>query len=344
MTETCAAVPLRWVGPVRLASGPCPGDWRVPLATYEQPLWPSVARGARVSRAAGGLHVAVGSARMSRSILLAAPSAARALELAGQWELDPPAALAEIVGAGRRYARFLALRTQVAGHLLYARLEVDPADAAGHNMVTAAADAVAQWLLATYPELTYVSVSGNTCCDKKPAAINGILGRGRVVIVEGLVPAAVCQAELRVAPGAVVELNTRKNLLGTQLAGGLRAANAHFANMLLAFYLATGQDGANVVEGSQGFTTAELRGDDLYFAVTVPHVIVGTVGSGKDLPHVRAALERLDCLAPRPPGENAARLAALCGAAIWCGELSLLAALTHPGELMRAHRQLERRA
>lgn len=33
------------------------------------------------------------------------------------------------------------------------------------------------------------------------------------------------------------------------MAGGVQSANAHFANMLLAFYLATGQDAANIVEG-----------------------------------------------------------------------------------------------
>ena len=43
------------------------------------------------------------------------------------------------------------------------------------------------------------------------------------------------------------------------LAGGIRSANAHFANMLLAFYLATGQDAANIIEGSQGIVHAEVR-------------------------------------------------------------------------------------
>ena len=37
-------------------------------------------------------------------------------------------------------------------------------------------------------------------------------------------------------------------------------------------------------------------------------------------------------------------LAAICAATVLCGELSLLAAQTNPGELMRAHLALERRA
>ena len=123
----------------------------------------------------------------------------------------------------------------------------------------------------------------------------------------------------------------------------ISAANAHFANMLLSMYLATGQDAANIVEGSQGLVHAEVRNGDLYFSVTVPNIIVGTVGNGKDLPFVQENLKLLDCVAARAPGENAKRLAVIIGAAVWCGELSLLAAQTNPGELMRVHRGMERK-
>jgi hydroxymethylglutaryl-CoA reductase (NADPH) len=44
------------------------------------------------------------------------------------------------------------------------------------------------------------------------------------------------------------------------------------------------------------------------------------------------------------PGQNARRLACIAGATALCGELSLLAAQTNPGELMAAHLKLERQA
>ncbi len=141
----------------------------------------------------------------------------------------------------------------------------------------------------------------------------------------------------------MADLNLKKNLIGTMLAGGLRSANAHFANMLLGFYLATGQDAANIVEGSQGFTHAEVTAAATSISpATLPHLIVGTIGNGKDLDFVRDNLDLLGCRAERPPGANARRLAALCAAAVLCGELSLMAALTNPGELMDAHLRLER--
>ena len=112
--------------------------------------------------------------------------------------------------------------------------------------------------------------------------------------------------------------------------------------MLLGFYLATGQDAANIVEGSQGVTLAEARADELYFSVTLPNLIVGTVGNGKGLPFVEENLRELGCLEAREPGANARRLALICAATVLCGELSLLAAQTNPGELMAAHLRLER--
>lgn len=338
-----AAVPMKFVGPIKVVGPEVDDEVSVPLATYETPLWPSVERGARVSRACGGIRAVVVDERMSRSVAVQAATAVDAAEAARALRTRF-ADVQAVVAATSRFARLVDLHTQQAGNLLYIRLECTTGDASGHNMVTKAADAVLQWMAREYPGLAYVSVSGNLCTDKKASAVNGLLGRGKYVVAEATVPAAVCQRLLKTGAAKVVDLNVKKNLIGTMLAGGLRSANAHFANMLLGFYLATGQDAANIVEGSQGFVHAEVTGDgDLYFSCTLPNLIVGTVGNGKELDFVRQNLERVGCAAARPAGANARRLAVLCAAAVWCGELSLLAAQTNPGELMRAHLTLERR-
>ena len=51
---------------------------------------------------------------------------------------------------------------------------------------------------------------------------------------------------------------------------------------------------------------------------------------------------RLGCLVPNKPGVNAQKLAKIIAATVWCGEISLLAAQTNPGELMRSHFAMER--
>lgn len=316
--------------------------FHIPLATFESPLWPSTARGAKISRLTNGIHVAVGDERMARSILLEAPSAMEALATM-QHILQNTAIIRDAVNATTRHGRFCDVHGQVAGHLLYLRIEMQTGDAAGHNMVTAAAEAALQAICKQFPHLQYGSLSANMCTDKKNAAINGLLGRGHYTIAEIRIPAEICRQHLRTTPARLAKLNQQKNWVGSMLAGSVRSANAHVANILLAAYLATGQDAANIVEGSQAFTLAEEQEDDLLFSLTLPNLIVGTVGNGKHLPFVEENLMRLGCRQTRPNGENATRLAAMIGAATLCSELSLLAALTNPDELMRTHRKLERK-
>ena len=312
-----------------------------PLATYETPLWPSTGRGARVSTVSGGIHLTVLDDRMTRSVYFEAATAGAAAE-AGARILAHRADLEAATRESSRFAQLIDIHLQQVARVLYVRFAYRTGDASGHNMATKAAEKCQNWILAHIPGLAYGSLSANLCTDKKVSAVNGILGRGKSVVAELTIPAKICARYLKTTPAKVVDLNLRKNWVGTSLAGTVRSANAHFANILLAFYLATGQDAANIIEGSQGFTTAEERGGDLYFAVTLPNLIVGTVGNGKGLPSVLGHLESLGCSVPRAPGENARRLAALCAAAVLCGELSLMAALTNPGELMDAHLRLER--
>ncbi len=338
---TYASVPMQAVGPVKIVGSEVNDEVMVPLATYEAPLWPSVARGAKVSMLCGGIRAVVVDDRMTRSVLLEAPNADVAHMVATRLR-HCPENLARAVAETSRFARLLDVHAQFVGNLLYLRLEISTGDASGHNMVTRAADRALELILQENPELKYVSVSGNYCTDKKASAVNGILGRGKNVVTEITIPADVCSRVLKTTPEKMADLNLKKNLIGTMLAGGVRTANAHYANMLLGFYLATGQDAANIVEGSQGIVHAEVKGGALYFSANVPNLIVGTVGSGKDADFVKKNLEMMGCLAEREPGKNARRLAVICAAAVLCGELSLLAAQTNPGELMRTHLKIER--
>nr|WP_067298589.1 hydroxymethylglutaryl-CoA reductase [Marinobacterium profundum] len=336
-----APIPMRSVGPIRLTGHLVDDKVWVPLATYETPLWHSVGRGARISVLAGGIKTSVIDERMSRSILLEADDAWAAHQalLSIKSRRD---AMNEVVGASSRFAQLIDMHSQVVANLIYLRLEFTTGDASGHNMVTNAADKLIPWILTEYPDLRYSSISANYCSDKKATAVNGILGRGKYVVTEILISRELCERKLHTTPEKIVDLNIKKNLIGTLIAGGLRSANAHYANMLLAFYLATGQDAANIIEGSQGVVHAEVRNGDLYFSCTLPNLIVGTVGNGKGLDFVEENLRLLGCKEDRDPGANARRLAAICGATVLCGELSLLAAQTNPGELMQAHLKLER--
>jgi hydroxymethylglutaryl-CoA reductase (NADPH) len=343
--EAVAGIPMRAVGPVRIISAEVDDEVLLPLATLESPLWPSTHRGARVCSKAGGIRATIIDERMTRSVLVEADSAAQVhqiyLDIQKQQNL-----LQAVISESSRFAKLIAMHGQIVGSLLYLRFELLTGDASGHNMVTLAAERMLQWILNNYPALRYVSISGNYCSDKKVSAVNGILGRGKNVIAEVSVSRELCQKFLKTTPEKIIDLNIKKNLLGGIISGGLRTANAHFANMLLGFYLATGQDAANIIEGSQGIVHAELRkngsSDELYFSVTLPNIIIGAIGNGKNLDFVQENLKLLGCLEQREPGMNARRLAVIAASAVLCGELSLLAAQTNQGELMRSHIKLER--
>ncbi|NNM58929.1 MAG: hydroxymethylglutaryl-CoA reductase, partial [Legionellales bacterium] len=296
-----ASVPMHTIGPIQIRGEEVNDLVNVPLATYETPLWPTTNRGAKVSRQSGGILATIIDERMTRSIALEADNAQTCLSVTHaikerRNELD------EIVNQASRYTRLIDMHHQIVGNLFFLRFEFTTGDASGHNMVTQAADNLMKWLLQHYPQLKHISVSGNYCVDKKVSAVNGILGRGKYVVTEMIIPRAVCIETLKTLPEKIAELNIKKNLIGSIIAGGIRTANAHFANMLLGFYLATGQDAANIVEGSQGIVHAEMRGDDLYFSVTVPNIIVGTIGNGKHLPFVQENMELMGCAADVEPG------------------------------------------
>lgn len=344
-SQPFASIPMQSVGPFKLIGDVQADDLMIPMATYETPLWPSVARGARVAAHAGGIRVTLVDERMTRSILLQAPNAGIAVKYSSQLQTRMDE-MQTIVAQSSRFANLIDTHYQIVGNLIYLRLEFTTGDASGHNMATNAADRLIPWILDQYRELEYVSISANYCTDKKVSAVNGILGRGKYVVCECTIPKKYCKRFLKTTPQALVDLHIKKDLIGSIVAGGLRTANAHVANMLLAFYLATGQDAANIVEGSQAINHAEVTSEgDLYFSTTLPNLIVGSIGNGKGLDFVLENLEQLGCRNPdAAPGENSRRLACIAAATAFCGELSLLAAQTNPGELMQAHIQLERSA
>lgn len=335
------SIPTRWIGPIQIQSRVFTGEAEVPVSTFETPLWPSLNRGARLSRLSqSGIAATLLRDTMTRSILVQCESALNLQSILEDLALRDEEIIQCVTGTSRHLS-YDSIHTHQVGNLLYIRLSIHSQNASGHNMATKAADALMQWLLQAYPALSYVSISGNMCTDKKSSAINSILGRGKHVVTELMVPHDLCKSILRATPQQIHDLNIKKNLIGSIASGGVCSANAHAANTLLAVYLATGQDAANIVEGSQCIVHTEVRGNGLYFSVTLPNLIVGTIGNGKHLSAPKQHLARMGCTPDDP--RSSQKLAIIIASAVLCGEISLLAAQCNPGELMRAHTQLERR-
>jgi len=316
----------------------------IPMSTYESALYTCVNRGAKFSRLVPeGIHAVVIRDIMTRAPVLEARDIEQAMQISkyigGNFE-----ELKDIAQSTTRFGTVLDIKAYHVGNDVYVRLIMQTGEAAGHNMTTKAGTRILQHLLKHFDGATYGSDSGNMCTDKKSAAINAITGRGKSVITEINIPREICEMHLKTTPEAIERLNTKKNLQGSIAAGTQFSANAHYSNIIAAMYIATGQDVANVVEGSYGITQAKVTNEgNLYFSTTHPCLIVGSKGHGRESESQQRSLKLLGCLEfDKPNGYNAQRLAAIVGAAAALGELSLLADQTTGGRLIQAHERFER--
>ena len=91
----------------------------------------------------------------------------------------------------------------------------------GMNMLSKATEFAIQRMLDVFPDMEVVSLSGNFCTDKKPAAINWVEGRGKSVVAEAIVPAHIIKSVLKTSTSALVDLNKAKNLVGSAMAGSI---------------------------------------------------------------------------------------------------------------------------
>lgn len=329
-------LPLGVAGPMNID-----GDMiHIPMATTEGCLVASTARGCKAINAGGGAVTIVTADGMTRAPCVEFPTIVRAAECKRWVEQEGELIVAEAFNSTSRFARVKKLKIAVAGKLVYLRFSTTTGDAMGMNMISKGCEKALSKIEEYFPDMQIVSLSGNFCTDKKPAAVNWIEGRGKSVVSEAVIPGAIVEKVLKTTIAALVELNVSKNLVGSAMAGSMGGFNAHAANILTAIYLATGQDPAQNVESSNCMTLMKAinGGADLHISCTMPCIEVGTIGGGTILPPQQAMLDMLGVRGPHPtePGANARRLARVICASVMAGELSLCAALA-AGHLVKAH-------
>jgi len=339
-TIGAAQVPVGIAGPLRVIGDYANGTYYIPLATSEGALVASVNRGAKIITESGGARSKVINDGMTRAPVITVPSIVDAVELVN-WVNEHFNEIKGVAESTSRHARLINIQPFIVGNNVWLRFKFTTGDAMGMNMVTIATDKAVKYILSNFPRARLVALSGNMCVDKKANAVNFLLGRGKTVVSEAVIPKSLLSG-WGVTAEDVAEVNNRKNLLGSALAHSY-GFNAHFANIIAAIFIATGQDVAQVVESSMGITWMEpLDNGDLYVSITLPSLEVGTVGGGTGLPTQREFLQMLGVYGSgNPPGTNALKFAEIVAAAVLAGEVNLVLALTRD-ELARAHEMLGR--
>ena len=332
-------VPVGIAGPLTIEGKFFKGKAVLPLATTEGALVASVNRGCTALNRSGGVKSRLVRTGQTRASLFEADDIDAALRLVNFAESNF-SELKKTAEKGSRFLKLKAIKPYVAGRLVWLRMTADTSDAMGMNMISIASQQVGTHLEKKLRGVKYLSVSGNLCTDKKPSLLTLLEGRGRFVIAEATLPERVVKEVLKITPREMEKLNLYKNIIGSALAGSY-GYNSHFANIVAALYLATGQDMAHVVEGSHGTTMMEMRGKNLNVSVTMPALQVGTVGGGTQLPAAQECIRLIGIKPSKKPGEAANQLAEVVAAAVLAGEISLLAAHASK-QLVDAHRRLNR--
>ncbi|HJK02570.1 MAG TPA: hydroxymethylglutaryl-CoA reductase (NADPH) [Methanocorpusculum sp.] len=335
----CVQIPVGVAGPVIVNGDYSKGSFWLPLATTEGALIASINRGCSAIREAGGAEVRILRDGMTRAPLFVATSVAHATEVA-HWAEDNLLLLKIAAEETTHYGELVGLTTYVVGTNVFVRFEFDTKDAMGMNMATIASEAAAK-LIEAKTGARLVSTSGNMCCDKKPSAINVIEGRGKTIVAGVFLPDDLVASKFKTDAKTLMEVNTRKNLVGSARAVSL-GFNAHAANMIAAIFLACGQDPAHIVEGSNAITTVDVVPGGVYVSVSLPSLQVGTVGGGTGIATQQACLSMLGVAGGgMPPGVHAKAFSEIVATAVLAGELSLLGALAAQ-HLVKAHLKLGR--
>ena len=246
-------IPLGVAGPLMIDDQ----QYYIPMATTEGVLVASTNRGCKAINAAGGALTVITGDGMTRGPCVAFENLARA-GAAKLWldSEDGQRVMRKAFNSTSRFARLQSMKTALAGTYLYIRFKTTTGDAMGMNMISKGVECALNVMMTEsgFEDMSVISLSGNFCTDKKPAAINWIDGRGKSVVAEAIIPGDIVRSVLKSDVNALVELNTAKNLIGSAMAGSIGGYNAHAANIVTAMFLATGQDPAQNVESSNCIT------------------------------------------------------------------------------------------
>lgn len=333
-------IPLGIVGPLKIN-----GEKHfIPMATTEGALVASTNRGCKAINLSGGLNCYVLDDKMTRSPLIKFINTEAAIKFKKWLENENNYnEIEKVFNSTSNYGKLISINTKIVGRNMFIKFNCKTGDAMGMNIVSKGVNESLSYIKKIFPNIEVITISGNLCIDKKPSAINIIEGRGKYTIAECEIEKNVLKKILKVNPEKLIELNYKKNFLGSALAGSIGGNNAHASNIVSSIFLATGQDVAQNIESSACITLIEESNDNnkINLSVTMPCLEVGTIGGGTSINAQKKSLEILNINGNNFVGDDSEKLAKIISSAVLAGELSLLSALSN-NELVKSHLKLNR--
>jgi hydroxymethylglutaryl-CoA reductase (NADPH) len=330
-----AQVPIGVAGPLLVNGEHAQGEFYVPLATSEGSLVASYNRGMKMLHEAGGVTTTILDDAMQRAPAFVFESAREARAF-GEWLTDHFAEIKQAAETTTRTGRLRGIEQYSASRILFTRFDYTTGDAAGQNLTGKATAAACAWITESYAGITNFYLESNFATDKKSSQVNVMRTRGKRVVAEATIPAALIDEHMHTSSERLFRARQVSNLGGFM--AGVNNNGAHSANGIAALFIATGQDAANVAESSAALGFSELLPNgDYYASITIPSLIVATYGGGTGLATQRECLALIGCHG----AGKVRKLAEIVAATVLCGELSLGSAIVAE-EWVEAHDKLGR--
>ncbi len=316
-----AMLPVGICGPLKVVGQKAVGEFYLPLATTEGALVSSVARGCQMITLAGGAEVRVVNDSVVRTPVFVLNSLAE-LEKFSKWVENNFSRIKQEAESTTRHGKLKEIELFPIGCQVILRFSYSTGDASGQNMTTIATRSAVDFILKHYNgRIEDWFLESNLSGDKKINSINFTGNRGKKIVAACTLPASLVKQVLHTTPERMCRLADLSMV--TSIQAHSFGVQAHYANTLAAVYIATGQDPACVAESAAGITYLHMVDGNLHISVTLPGIMVGTVGGGTRLPTQKSCLELMQCAG----AGNAQKFAEILAVAVLAGEISIIGAM-----------------
>lgn len=320
-----AQVPLGVLGPLAIKGDFAKGIFYVPFATTEGGVLTTYQRGAIAITKAGGVKTSIHKDENHIDPIFLLKDLENAKRFA-EWTQNNFSILGETVKEHTGHGKLVSITPYIIGRRVALRFCYYTEDAMGANMIGIVTDKICNFILEQTSGQIKVErylLRSNLSSEKKGSSINLLVGYGKEISAEAVLPKRIVNRYLH-SSSEEIHRAWHSWALGSFQAG-IVGINAHFANGLAAIFTACGQDVAHVANASVGMTMFEmLESGDLYAALRLPNILVGTVGGGTALGTQRECLEIIDCYGRG----KSKKFAEIIAATLLAGEIGICAGIT----------------
>jgi hydroxymethylglutaryl-CoA reductase (NADPH) len=333
-------IPLGLIGPILFNDKNKTPEWvHAAIATTEGALAASMNRGSKAISECGGFKAHIVHQKMLRTPMFTFQSMQEALEF-DVWIKNNFKQIKKITQKHSNYANLHEINNVIVGKIIHLKFIYSTGDASGQNMTTSCTWNACLWIEENFQkqaeiEILHFVIDGNGSSDKKVSYYALQNGRGTYAISECFLTHEVIEKTLRT--NAEDMFRSFNHSMAISRLDGMIGYNINVANTIAGIFGATGQDLASIHESSTAVLQMEKTATGLYVSLTLPNLVVGTVGGGTHLPVASKILELMDCKG----AGKVARFAKLISGYALALEISTLAAIVS-GQFARAHQKLGR--